>query len=239
MTLFWTKTWDALAGVLFPTSCVSCGGLIEAHDPPLCPNCWSLVPQVEVARCDCGTPLPGAAGEACGRCRRGRSVIARGASLGSYSGTLRDCIQAFKYQGRHKTARSLGSRLLRNRRCLDVLDGADVLLGVPLHPDRLRERGFNQSDLLVEALARECLSRTSRDLVRIRRTRSQTDLSARERRLNVRKAFAVRSGSSLRGATVVLVDDVTTTGATIRECALALLDHGAREVRAITVARAE
>lgn len=239
MPLSWTKTWDALASALFPTPCVACKELIAAHDPPLCPGCWDKLPLICLTPCRCGSPLPGSAGEECGRCRRGRSVISRGAALGVYAGPLRDCVVALKYHGRHRTAERLAIRLLENRGCRGILETADVMVGVPLHADRLRHRGFNQADLLAAALARGYPLAVSRALVRTRNTGSQTDLSARERRRNVSNAFAVNPDTSLRDATVVLVDDVTTTGATLRECALTLLAQGAREVRAITVARAE
>jgi ComF family protein len=166
-------------------------------------------------------------------------VISRGASLGFYGGPLRDCVVALKYQGRHRTAKRLAARLLKNDRCREILEHADLIVGVPLHPDRLRHRGFNQAGLLAAALAGVCPGLVSHCLVRTRNTRSQTDLGARGRRLNVLNAFSVRPDPALRSATVVLVDDVITTGATIRECASTLLDHGAREVRSITVARAE
>ncbi len=239
MTLFWTKTWDALADAVFPTPCVSCGELIAAHDPPLCQNCWERLPLIEGAQCRCGSPLPGSGGEDCGRCRRGLSVISQGAALGAYEGPLRACVVALKYHGRHKTAERLAIRILENERCRALLETADVLIGVPLHLDRLRDRGFNQAELLAAALARDRPVSVSRELVRTRNTRSQTDLSASKRRRNVLNAFAVTSDRSLRKATVVLVDDVTTTGATLRECALTLLAAGAREVRSIAVARAE
>lgn len=146
---------------------------------------------------------------------------------------------ALKYQGRHKTADRLAIRLLEDPRCRDILKASTVIVGVPLHPDRVLERGFNQADLLARALALGSSLPVSRDLVRTRRTRSQTSLSARERRRNVAGAFEVRAEAPLKDAAVVLVDDVTTTGATIRECAAALLSYGVREVRSITVARAE
>jgi len=166
-------------------------------------------------------------------------VISQGAALGIYAGPLRACVVALKYHGRHKTAERLAIRILESERCRSILETADVLIGVPLHLDRLRDRGFNQAELLAAALARAGRTSLSRGLVRTRNTRSQTDLSALERRRNVRDAFAVKADPSLLNATVVLVDDVTTTGATLRECALTLLAYGAREVRSITVARAE
>lgn len=242
MTLFWTRTFDALAGVVFPTPCVCCGGLIAAHDPPLCPLCWGRLPRIE-GECACGTPLPGSPTEnpnpECGRCRRGRSVISRGASLGPYDGALRDCVVALKYQGRHRTADRLAVRLFEKARCREVLADCDVLVGVPLHPDRLKERGFNQAGLLAECLARLSGIAVSRGLRRVRNTPSQTDLSARQRRRNVAAAFVVTDPGWILNSVVVLVDDVATTGATLRECASTLLHSGAREVRAITVARAE
>jgi ComF family protein len=148
-------------------------------------------------------------------------------------------VVALKYLGRHKTAQRLAARLLEMPRCQDILEASDLIMGVPLHPDRAAERGFNQADLLAGALGAGSSLPVSRDLVRTRFTRSQTNLSARERRHNVARAFAVRRGASLKNAAVVLVDDVTTTGATIRECASTLLSSGVREVRSLTVARAE
>jgi ComF family protein len=148
-------------------------------------------------------------------------------------------VVALKYRGRHKTAERLAIRLHASARCRSLLEASDVIVGVPLHPERERRRGFNQADLLAVALARGCGLPVSRGLERTRNTRSQTDLSAPDRRRNVLNAFAVGSDRALKDAAVVLVDDVTTTGATLRECAAALLAHGAREVRSITVARAE
>ena len=239
MTLFWTRTWDALSAALFPTACVSCGGLVAAHDPPLCQKCWGLLPLTVGPVCRCGSPLPGFEGEDCGRCRRRLSAILEGASLGAYEGPLRDCVRALKYQGRYKTAARLSVRLLESERCRHILMTSDVIVGVPLHPDRERRRGFNQAHLLARALAGDCGLRVSRGVSRIRDTKSQTDLSARDRRRNVRNAFAAGSDPALVGARVILVDDVTTTGATLRECAATLLASGVREVRSITEARAE
>jgi len=239
LTLFLTRTWEALAGALFPTSCVSCAGMIGALDPPLCQECWARIPRFDAPLCRCGTPLPGSCGEDCGRCRRGLSIIARGASLGLFSGSLQQCVVAFKYQGRHRAARGLSRRLLADERCRALLADADMVVGVPLHPERLKERGFNQADLLARGLASFGRARVQRPLARVLRTQSQTHLSSRERRRNVKHAFAMVRGAEVRGAVVVLVDDVVTTGATIRACALTLLDAGAREVRSITAARAE
>jgi ComF family protein len=148
-------------------------------------------------------------------------------------------VVALKYHGRHKTADRLALRLFEEAGCRRVLDDADVLLGVPLHADRLAERGFNQAGLLAKGLARLSGTPVSTALARIRNTPSQTDLSARQRRRNMADAFAVADPRPILNSVAVLVDDVATTGATLRECARTLLRAGAREVRAITVAQAE
>jgi competence protein ComFC len=166
-------------------------------------------------------------------------VISAGAALGFYAGPLRDSVVALKYKGRHKTAGRLARRLFERPACRGLLDGAQLMVGIPLHPTRLRARGFNQAELLAGHLGRYSGIPVSAALVRSRDTASQTALSAPMRRRNVTNAFAVLEPARIRNLVVVLVDDVITTGATIRECASTLLGAGAREVRAITVARAE
>ena len=152
-----------------------------------------------------------------------------------YEGALRAAIHAFKYEGRRGLARPLARLALKAGR--DVVDGADCVVPVPLHPFRYLHRGFNQAGDLASALGIPIAN----VLWRTRLTRSQTGLHAGARRRNVKHAFRVRPGirrQKLQGALVVLVDDVRTTGATLNACADALLGAGVAEVRALTVARA-
>jgi ComF family protein len=119
-----------------------------------------------------------------------------------------------------------------------MMAGAHVLVPVPLHPRRRRERGFNQSVLLARALARPLGIRVAEDaLARREDTPPQTGLTAAQRRANVARAFVVRRRPAVAGRIVVLVDDVFTTGATARACARALAAAGAAEVRLVTAAR--
>jgi ComF family protein len=157
--------------------------------------------------------------------------VARGRALGAYEGSLRAIVHALKYDRRRSIARPLAGLLERHGR--DVMAGADLVVPVPLHPSRKRARGFNQA----AEIARHLPVPMAHALARVRRTASQTDLPARARYSNVRGAFAVTARDRVRGATVVLIDDVSTTGATLETCAEALLDAGAREVRALTAAR--
>jgi ComF family protein len=163
-----------------------------------------------------------------------------------YAGALREILHAFKYQNRRSLAHHLA--VLMREVGTDILRGADCAVPVPLHASRLRERGFNQSADLAQHLGLPVVTA----LRRTRATPPQTGLPAARRRPNVADAFAPAHGlvSLLRpwqsgmldrwvvGRTVVLVDDVTTTGATLEACARILVQSGAAEVRALTVARA-
>jgi ComF family protein len=153
-------------------------------------------------------------------------------AVGSYDGALRAIVHAFKYDGRRSLAAELG-RLMRTRGA-DVLAGADVAVPVPLHRSRRRERGFDQA----ADLARHVGLPVVHALRRLRPTAVQASLPAARRHANVRDAFALeRSRLSLEGRIVVLIDDVSTTGATLEACARAMGEAGIREVRALTAAR--
>ena len=179
--------------------------------------------------------MSGAPTAPCARCRRSRPVVARALAAGAYDGALRAIVHALKYEGRRSLAGPLAA-LMRDR-CGVVLAGADCLVPVPLHPSRRRARGFNQALDLVRRLSAGgppvCDA-----LRRVRATPTQTGLPAAQRHRNVRGAFAPRAGTPpLRDAIVVLVDDVSTTGATLEACASVLIELGVREVRAATAAR--
>ena len=153
-------------------------------------------------------------------------------AIGSYDGSLRAIIHAFKYDGRRSLAARLGE--LMTVRGASVLAGAEIAVPVPLHPSRRRERGFDQA----ADLARHVGLPVVHALARIRPTAVQASLPAARRHANVRDAFALRPAAArLRGRVVVLVDDVSTTGATLEACARALSGDGVREIRALTAAR--
>jgi ComF family protein len=203
---------------------------------PVCSRCWSTIPPPAHLLCDtCGDALPSwraDAGTRCTRCRRRPRVISRGRSIASYEGTLRDILHRLKYDGRRSLARPLGERMARAGK--DVLRDADALVPVPLHWIRQYRRGFNQA----EELARGAGLPVVHALRRSRRTVTQTDLPEAQRLANVVGAFRLRRGVKITGQVLVLVDDVSTTGATLDACARVLLEGGAAEVRALTAARA-
>jgi ComF family protein len=149
---------------------------------------------------------------------------------------VRDAVHKFKYDGLSVLAEPLG--MLMAAYLWDRPMQADVIVPVPLHRKRVRDRGFNQSALLAEVIAREHATPADFDtLVRRRPTAPQVGLSIDRRAKNVAGAFACTS-DALAGRDVLLVDDVCTTGATLDSCAAAVLDGGARHVRGLTLSRA-
>jgi ComF family protein len=229
---------DGLLAVLLAPTCVACEqSLSESTRGPVCGKCWNAIDRFTPPLCDrCGDPLPSwrvisVAASLCPRCRRRPAPVTRGRAIGPYDGSLRAILHALKYGGCRSLAGQLGTRM---RVCAaDVLDGASIAVPVPLHRSRQRQRGFNQAAELARHLGLPVVPA----LRRIRATPSQTDLPAARRHANVRDAFALRHGIDVAGLCIVLVDDVSTTGATLESCARMLAGAGAREVRTITAAR--
>ena len=229
---------DSIVAVLIAPTCAACNLLLEAPTRgPVCPSCWNGIVRLSPPLCvGCGDPLPGwrvisVGASTCPRCRLRRSAISSARAIGAYEGSLRAILHALKYGKRPSIARPL-ARLMADA-AGDLLPGVDLVVPVPLHRRRRRARGFNQA----EELARHLGPRWQPVLRRTRATPSQTDLPAADRHANVRNAFALRRRADVAGLTVLLVDDVSTTGATLQACARALRLAGAREVRALTAAR--
>lgn len=231
----------ALLELALPRACVACDALLAARDAgPVCGGCWSRLRLLPHPQCErCGHPL---APRGCRWCAALPPWIRAARSVAWVdAGTGLAIVHALKYDGWTAVADGMAARMARLPWPRDVEEERAAVVAIPLARTRERARGFNQSALLSRALAarwgvREC----SDSVVRRRPTRSQTRLTPEERRRNVSGAFVAvpRAAARLRGAHIVLVDDVLTTGATAIACAGALLDAGARIVSVVTFGRA-
>jgi ComF family protein len=230
---------DAILAVVLAPSCAACDEpLPHPTGGPVCEACWRSILPLTPPLCDrCGDPLstwrvvslPLAS---CPRCRRAPRAIDRARAIGAYDGALRAIVHALKYEGRRSLARPLGD-MMRDRGA-EIIAGAVCAVPVPLHPSRRRHRGFNQAADLAHRLGMPVVPA----LRRVRATAAQMGLPASRRHANVRGAFAAtRAAASLAGSVVVVIDDVSTTGATLEACARVLKDAGVAEVRALTAAR--
>ena len=226
--------WTSILDLLYPPRCVGC----QEVGAWLCDDCLSRVPRVIPPFCTrCGRALlEGSASQLCGRCRSTSLPLERIRSAVYFEGVLREAIHTFKYEGVTALAIPLASLMVEHwsRHPISV----DIIVPVPLYKHRLRRRGFNQAAHLARELSRQVRVTVDEDiLVRHRPTVSQVDLSAEERRENVRDAFSCVTHGAV-GKHVLLIDDVYTTGSTLGACAVALQRGGAKSVQALTLARA-
>jgi ComF family protein len=244
---------DSLFAVLFPSDCRICGApLIKISRLPVCCECVEHMHRITGHVCArCGERLfspyavDGPEGEPrCGLCRRIEPSFSRAVAYGSYESGLRELIHLLKYGGVRPAACVLGRMLAEAIATIEPLFPADrvVVVPVPLHRTKFRQRGFNQAELIARAAlklspSRERLHLCTGAFERKRETPSQIGLTSHQRRENLRGAFAVTQPEALKGREVLVVDDVYTTGATVTECAKVLRRAGATKVWVATVAR--
>ncbi len=239
-----SAVYDAALALVYPQACDVCGSSVESReDGVACHQCWQrtrLFDGSETICWKCGIEATGVVSEEhrgsvrCRRCDDDAYSAAR--ACGTYEGALRASVLALK------TRDQIPPRLARLLACAQSrapLDAAGLIVPVPLHPSRQRERGFNQAAVVGQALAKLCgLPVDATSLVRAVHTeRHRAGMDAYSRRESVENAFEVRRRRMIQGERVLLVDDVFTTGATVSACARALREAGAVEVFVLTLAR--
>ncbi len=238
------RGWVEVAlGLLWPHRCPVCGGVAgEPETGRVCANCEETIPRITGRQCEvCSRPFPINFSEAfvCQSCRDRQFHFVASLAPVEARETVRDMIHRFKYGKQRWLAEPFAlwmAELSSDHRIkLEEIEG---LVPVPLHKKREKERGYNQSLLLAEALAKKWKKPVLPVLERVRYTETQTHFDRKERMQNLRVAFRVRAGAELQEKKFLLVDDVFTTGSTLDECARTLLDSGAGAVWAITAARA-
>lgn len=226
----------------FPRVCVSCRQDLPFDTTDfLCASCKAQLQYPGPLICArCGVELP-SGGAHCFACRGSKGAAYKCKCIRSafiFNTSSRALVHALKYQGADYVAPFMGRLMAERYKDLPELGQADLVMPVPLFPKRRRKRGYNQSELLARVFANEALlALDTTSLVRTRDTISQTKLGRKGRLENMIGAFACKAPSCVKGKTVLLVDDVATTGATLEGCAIALRKAGAKRVVAYTFAR--
>lgn len=220
-------------GLLFPQRCPVCNQ--EAHASsalPLCAGCWDSIQRYTGPSCrTCGLPTISEHTDLCQSCLTDPPAFRHALSYGIYEGILKEAIHLLKFNKHRRLAKPLAALLAK----LDLPE-ADLLVPVPVHVNQLRIREFNQTALIAKHLSRlKRIPLVIDGLCKVKDTAAQIDVDRKERLRNLRKAFA--ASEQVKGKRILMVDDVITTGATMRECARTLMKAGAIEVNVIALAR--
>ena len=228
---------DDLLDVVYPPVCGICGRPADSVERLICDKCWDAVRGLEAPYCSqCRQFLLESL--RCPECRPAPLVVF---SLGYFDGPLKTIIHDLKFHGLKPLGAGLGRKLAEMLAARADKPAIDAIIPVPLHISRLYARGFNQAEEIAREIGRGLDLAVRADLLyAARKTKQQAKLPAAKREINVRGAFAVTDGAGeiLSGATILLVDDVTTTGATLREAARVLREASARRVLAAVAATA-
>lgn len=233
---------ERLFEFFLPSQCLCCQSYLKEGEERICLDCLSKVDWISPPLCSiCGTPFASTqvSNHPCGACVTKKKYFTMARALGYYEGTLKQAIHRWKYDGQVGLSPLFGDWMAAKLPEYWDPECFDLIVPVPLHKQRLRKRGFNQALLLAKELSRRTGIPCGKRILRKERpTLPQVQLSGAQREKAVRKSFRILGREELRGKTILLVDDVYTTGATVNECSRVLLAAGACRIDVFTLAHA-
>ncbi|MBQ8940261.1 MAG: ComF family protein [Firmicutes bacterium] len=222
---------ETLLELIFPNCCMVCGEVLEFHKEKwLCPKC--RLETISGKTCDiCGVPI--IANNICSDCQNKKLYFKRAYCAYEYKDKVRKAIHNIKFNNEPRNVEYF-ARPLYDYAKSHGFSGADIVVPVPMHKKKLKQRGYNQSAMLASFLANLGMGEYREALVKIRDTQNQHDLSEKERLKNLKDAFTVTG--DVKDKKILLVDDIYTTGSTVNECAKTLIKAGAESVEVICIA---
>ena len=229
--------------IFFPSFCEICSSLLESPDDKIvCHSCLHSIKLPRTSYCSrCGRFFDSLGDpHLCSRCAQKPPSFSAHYSSGRYQGILKDVILLFKYRKFSILGKELARLALNNlTNKREFFSGLEIVVPVPLHSIKKKQRGFNQAETIAREIAKQLNTDYVKDaLVKKKNTPPQTSLLAEERRQSIKNAFDLKKRERIEGKIVLLVDDVYTTGSTLQECSRVLIQGGAQDVRALTLAQA-
>lgn len=232
------KMIDKIISVIYPTRCLLCDEVLSFGEKSIiCTECKSDAIWITGSICKkCGKPLECHRLDLCYDCSKKMKYYNEGRGMWVYEGAVKKAIHKYKYGNRRGNGKAFAKELYQFY-IENISWDIDCITSVPLHPEKLKERSFNQSALIADILGiRLGISVDNYMLIRTKNTKPQKDLSDFDRILNVMDAFSICNLSSSSGKNILIVDDIYTTGSTINSCAKVLKNHGAHNVYFLTLA---
>jgi competence protein ComFC len=243
MKKFIANLITGLKDIIYPKTCLICKQDLASTcvDEFVCVKCWASIKKNTPPFCRCcGRNLDNRSlvNALCSECLKNKLDFDRAFAPCIYEGPVKDLIREFKYKKNDYLAATLSGLMIDFIREYAIpVSSVDMLIPMPLHPTRLREREFNQAELLARCIASAYTKAVSTDnLVRLRHTRTQAELQGADRLENVKDSFSVKMPDLVKGKIILLIDDVLTTGATASEASRALKSSGANTVFVLTLA---
>lgn len=225
--------FDKCLGILYPQTCCFCGKVSKSH---ICRECAKKVSYIQEPVCKkCGKPIRYEEKEFCGDCSEREWHYEQGRSVWLHTGIVRRSIYQFKYHNRRIYGRFYAEELFRIYGEMLRKWQIDVIIPIPLHPNRRRKRGYNQAEIVAAHLGKLTgISVDTKSVIRVQNTKPQKELSHKDRNKNLRSAFRITRHWN-KGKNVLLIDDIYTTGSTIDSVAKVLKENGAHKVWFLTI----
>lgn len=239
----WKKSFiNSLIVFVYPARCRVCEQPMDLESVPyICDKCWCSFDLIEEPFCEiCGKPLT-EFDKVCKKCKKTPPIFSKARAITTYNKTIRQAIHLLKYEKKKVMLKYISPLIRDNIYYLLDIEDYDYLMPVPLYKKRLRERGFNQAELIGKIIEKTFnVQMDSENLLRIRNTMPQSRLeTSEERSRNVQKAFVLRNSEKVEGKKILIVDDIFTTGATVSEITRVLLRAKANQVDVFTLATAQ
>ncbi|MFH1612848.1 MAG: ComF family protein [bacterium] len=221
--------------LIYPSNCISCKISLKFYEKYVCDICLNKIEFIKKCCIVCGKPLI-ASEIKCGQCIVDLPVFEKAISVGNYNVVIKDIILLFKYKKREGISKIIEKIIFKYLENESLNKNIDLMIPVPLHKSRLKERGFNQSEILAKIIRKKYSFKIEKNLIRIKKTRPQIELNAKERKDNIKGAFVLKTPEKIKDKTILLIDDVYTTGSTIKECAKVLQKAKVKTIYVFTFA---